>query len=451
MQVLFTLLAFLLTTGILVLFHELGHFWMARLFHVRILRFSIGFGPFLWSRRLGSDQTEYGIAAIPLGGYVKMLGETPEDLLEPADRFRSFTGLHPAQKFLVAAAGPLANLVLAVVAYAVTAMAGIPGIAPVVGQVEPRGVAAGAGLQPGDRILAVDGSTVSDWQDLRMRLLAAAVGGTVVILEVRTPGGTRQRLQMGFGHLPPDSISSGFISRVVGLGPYLPPVIGSVVPHSPAARLGLRPGDRILAVNGQLVPSWQFFARAVEANPMKEIRVRWQDMRGQVQHGSVQPGLYLFHGQPIGRMGVTLAPLPASLIVLHRRPPIQALGYGFGETVRISRLTLEMLWQMVQGVASTSNISGPISIAQMAGESLELGVGPYFSFLALISVSLAILNLLPVPILDGGHLVFHGIEWITGRPVSPAVVQKAQMIGIVLLVVLLLFAFYNDLSRLLKP
>ncbi len=451
MHVFFTLLAFLLTTGILILFHELGHFWMARLFHVRILRFSIGFGPFLWSRRLGRDQTEFGIATIPLGGYVKMLGETPDEPLGPADRPRSFTGLHPARKFLVAAAGPLANLVLAVVAYAITAMAGIPGIAPVVGEVDPQGMAARAGLQAGDRVLAIGGRPVSDWQDVRMRLLAAAVGGTKVTLDVRAPGGMRREVRINLGHLPPDSIGSGFVSRTIGLGPYLPPVIGSVVPHSPAAGLGLRPGDRILDVNGQPVSSWQVFARIVEAHPMEEIQVRWQDARGQVRGGPVRPGLYLFQGRAIGRLGVTLAPLPASLVVLHQRSPLQALEYGMGETVRISRLTLEMLWRMVQGVASTSNISGPITIAQMAGESLELGVGPYFSFLALISVSLAILNLLPVPVLDGGHLVFHGVEWVTGRPVPPAVVQKAQMIGIVLLLMLLLFAFYNDLSRLLKP
>ena len=450
--ILTTLLAFIIAISILVTFHEAGHFFVARSLGVRILRFSVGFGPAIWQRSFGKDATEFRLAAIPFGGYVKMLEENPEETLPPADRGRAFNTLAPGKRILIAVAGPGANFLLAILLYALVGTIGIPGIAPIIGSIDPHGfVAQHSRLQIGDRIVQINGAQIHDWQDFRQHLLTAAVNQQPAQIMLRDASGRAGQVELPLQKLPADSVGSGFLTEVLGLGPYLPPVVGSVMPHSPAARLGLRAGDKITAVAGHKTFSWQEVAQRIEAEPAKAVRIEWQDPEGQVHGGEVSLQTVLARGKTEGYLGITLAALPKSLIVQHRRDPLAAMAYGARQTWTVTSLSMEMIWRMIQGAVSTNNISGPIGIAEVAGQTFAAGFTPYLSFLALLSVSLGVINLFPLPIFDGGHVVFAVAELLRGRPLPPEWMQKAQMIGIVLILMLLFLALYNDIVRMLKP
>ncbi len=453
MQIFETIGAFILAIGILVLIHESGHFAVAKSMGVKILKFSIGFGPTLISRRWGRDQTEYVIAALPLGGYVKMLGEQEGESVSVEDRKRAFDKLPPGKRFLIALAGPLANLLFAVVAYAGVAWLGIPGLAPIVGLVQDHSLAAQAQLQPGERIAMIDGRRVYTWDDVRMRLLSAAIARTPVTLQTTRGDGARVMIHMlPLQTLTADAVGPDFISKVIGMEPYLPAVIGAVEPHGPAQLAGLRAGDRIVAIDGHRVSGWEGLARYVESHPDKVIQLRYVTAQGLAKAVSLTPQMFLDKtGKPIGRIGIIMAPLPKNLIVLRERGPLEGLIYGVRTTWQMSRMTVEMIMRMVQGFVSPDNISGPLAIAEFAGQSAQAGLAPFLSFLGLISISLGVLNLLPIPILDGGHLVFYAVEMVRGKALPAVVVQKAQQIGIVLLLMLMSFAFYNDIMRLLTP
>ncbi len=451
MHILETIGAFILAIGILVLIHESGHFWVAKLMGVKVLKFSIGFGPALLSRRWGKDRTEYVIAALPLGGYVKMLGEQADEPVSAEDNERTFDHLAPGKRFLIALAGPAANLLFAIVAYAGVAWLGIPGLAPVVGLVSEHSLAAQAHLQPGQRITALNGQPVYTWEEMRLDLLAAAIARIPVELETSDHGQVNQHT-LPLQSLKADSVGPDFLTKVIGMEPYLPATVGAVVAQSPAARAGLRPGDRIVSINQRPVPSWESLARQVESHPDKSLEIAYVTAQGLHQSTRITPQMFLDKaGKPMGRIGIVMAPLPRDLIVMRQRGPLAGLVYGARSTWQMSWMTVEMMLRMVQGFVSPDNISGPISIAEYAGQSAQAGLAPFLSFLALVSISLGILNLLPIPILDGGHLVFYALEMLRGRPLSPAVVQKAQQIGIVLLLMLMSFAFYNDITRLMTP
>ncbi|WP_291522288.1 RIP metalloprotease RseP [Acidithiobacillus sp.] len=452
MQILETIGAFILAIGILVLIHESGHFAVAKWMGVKVLRFSIGFGPTLISRRWGRDQTEYVIAALPLGGYVQMLGEQSGEPVPAEDSKRAFDNLAPGKRFLIALAGPMANLLFAIVAYAGVAWLGIPGLAPIVGLVQDHSLAAQAQLHPGERITMLDGRPVYTWEDMRMGLLSAAVARTPVTLQTMRSDGAQATHVLSLQTLTADTVGPDFISKVIGMEPYLPAVIGAVEPHSPAQLAGLRAGDRIVAMDGHPIPSWESLARHVESHPDKVIQLRYLTAQGLTKAVSLTPQMFLDKaGKPVGRIGVIMAPLPKNLIVLRERGPLEGLIYGVRTTWQMSLMTVEMIMRMVQGFVSPDNISGPIAIAEFAGQSAQAGLAPFLSFLGLISISLGVLNLLPIPILDGGHLVFYAVEMVRGKPLPAAVVQKAQQIGIVLLLMLMSFAFYNDIMRLLTP
>ena len=452
MQILETIGAFILAIGILVLIHESGHFAVAKLMGIKVLKFSVGFGPTLISRRWGRDQTEYVIAALPLGGYVKMLGEQGGEPVPAEDSKRAFDNLAPGKRFLIALAGPMANLLFAIVAYAGVAWLGIPGLAPIVGLVQDHSLAAQAQLHPGERITMLDGRPVYTWEDMRMGLLSAAVARTPVTLQTMRSDGAQVTHVLSLQTLTTDTVGPDFISKVIGMEPYLPAVIGTVEPHSPAQLAGLRAGDRIVAMNGHPIPSWESLARHVESHPDKVIQLRYLTAQGLAKAVSLTPQMFLDKGgKPVGRIGVIMAPLPKNLIVLRERGPLEGLIYGVRTTWQMSLMTVEMIVRMVQGFVSPDNISGPIAIAEFAGQSAQAGLAPFLSFLGLISISLGVLNLLPIPILDGGHLVFYAVEMVRGKPLPAAVVQKAQQIGIVLLLMLMSFAFYNDIMRLLTP
>ncbi|MBN6740278.1 RIP metalloprotease RseP [Acidithiobacillus ferrivorans] len=450
MQILETIGAFILAIGILVLIHESGHFAVAKSMGVKILKFSIGFGPTLISRRWGRDQTEYVIAALPLGGYVKMLGEQDGEPALAEDRKRAFNNLAPGKRFLIALAGPVANLLFAIVAYAGVAWLGIPGLAPIVGLVQDHSLAAQAQLQPGERISMIDGRRVYTWEDVRMKLLSAAIARSPVTLQTTRSDGAQVIHVLSLQTLAADAVGPDLISKVIGMAPYLPAVIGAVEPHSPAQLAGLQAGDRLVAIDGHRIPSWEVLARHVESHPDTVIHLRYVTAQGLAKAVSLTPQMFIDKaGKPVGRIGISMAPLPKNLIVLRERGPLEGLIYGARTTWRMSLMTVEMIVRMVQGFISPDNISGPIAIAEFAGQSAQAGLAPFLSFLGLISISLGVLNLLPIPILDGGHLVFYAVEMVRGKALPAAVVQKAQQIGIVLLLMLMSFAFYNDIMRLL--
>ena len=452
MQILETIGAFILAIGILVLIHESGHFAVAKLMGIKVLKFSVGFGPTLISRRWGRDQTEYVIAALPLGGYVKMLGEQGGEPVPAEDSKRAFDNLAPGKRFLIALAGPMANLLFAIVAYAGVAWLGIPGLAPIVGLVQDHSLAAQAQLHPGERITMLDGRPVYTWEDMRMGLLSAAVARTPVTLQTMRSDGAQVTHVLSLQTLTADTVGPDFVSKVIGMEPYLPTVIGAVEPHSPAQLAGLRAGDRIVAMDGHPIPSWESLARHVESHPDKVIQLRYLTAQGLAKAVSLTPQMFLDKaGKPVGRIGIIMAPLPKNLIVLRERGPLEGLIYGVRTTWQMSRMTVEMIMRMVQGFVSPDNISGPLAIAEFAGQSAQAGLAPFLSFLGLISISLGVLNLLPIPILDGGHLVFYAVEMVRGKALPAVVVQKAQQIGIVLLLMLMSFAFYNDIMRLLTP
>ena len=403
MQILETIGAFILAIGILVLIHESGHFAVAKLMGVKVLRFSVGFGPALISRRWGRDQTEYVLAALPLGGYVKMLGEQGSEPVSAEDRKRAFDNLVPGKRFLIALAGPMANLLFAIVAYAGVAWLGIPGLAPIVGLVQDHSLAAQAQLQPGERITRLDGQPVYTWEDLRMGLLSAAIARTPVTLQTTRRDGAQVTHVLPLQTLTADAVGPDLISKVIGMEPYLPAVIGTVEPHSPAQLAGLRAGDRVDAIDGHRISSWESLARHVESHPDKVIRLRYVTAQGLAKAVSLTPQMFLDKaGKPVGRIGIIMAPLPQNLIVLRERGPLEGLVYGARTTWRMSLMTVEMIVRMVQGFVSPDNISGPIAIAEFAGQSAQAGLAPFLSFLGLISISLGVLNLLPIPILDGG-------------------------------------------------
>ncbi|WP_437556412.1 RIP metalloprotease RseP [Acidithiobacillus sulfuriphilus] len=452
MQILGTVLAFVVAIGILVLVHESGHFGMAKWMGVKVLRFSIGFGPALITRRFGKDRTEYVIAALPLGGYVKMLGEEGGEAVAAEDRPRAFDALPPGKRFLIALAGPAANLLFAVVAYAGVAWLGIPGLAPIIGDVRPDSLAAQAGLVPGERVAAVAGQRVHSWEDLRLDLIGAAMGRSATRIDIISAAGGRQSHWLPFGELPADAIGPAFLSHGVGIEPYLPVRVGAVQPGSPAQRAGLQAGDRILAANGQRIGTWETFLRLVEAHPGQALLLQVATVSGRTRALTVIPeGVRNAQGKTVGRIGIALAPVPKDLIVIHHRGFLSGLVYGAERTWQMSAMTAEMMLRMVQGFISPDNISGPITIAEFAGQSAQAGLAPFLAFLGLVSISLGILNLLPIPILDGGHLFFYTLEMIRGVPLSTSVMQKSQQIGIVLLMMLMSLAFYNDIMRLLTP
>lgn len=452
MSALENLLAFVVVVGVLVTFHEYGHFWVARRLGVKVLRFSVGFGRPLWRRVAGRDQVEYVIAAIPLGGYVKMLdereGPVPED-----ERARAFNRQPVGKRMAIVAAGPMANFVLAVVAYWAMYLAGVNGIRPIVGEVIPDSVAAQAGMRPHDEILSIDGRQTPTWQSVSLTLLDEALSGGVVHLELtdRSHQVRQAQLVLREGQ---NLLDDGDLLEKLGIKPWRPridPVIGGVVAGGAAERAGLEPGDRVVAVDGQPVEDWSAWVEVVRSHPDQDLTVtieRGGERRLLVLH----PALEQEDGEPIGRIGAYPKVDKSrweQLRVTVRYGPVEGFARALEKTWDVSVLTLRVLWKLVIGEASLSNISGPVTIAEFAGMSAAIGVSAFLGAMALFSISIGILNLLPVPVLDGGHLLFYTIELIKGSPVSEATEAVGQRIGLALLAALMALALYNDMVRLL--
>jgi regulator of sigma E protease len=444
--------AFLVAISVLVAVHEFGHYWVAKKLGFKVLRFSIGFGkPLLTRVGKDADHTEYCLAAIPLGGYVRLLDEREGDV-PPAELHRSFTRRPISHRIAVLLAGPAMNLLFAALLYAILAMVGTEIIKPVVGQVRLDSPAAVAGLQRGDQIIRVGRRNVNDTEELQIALIRQFSDEGLIPLTVRRDGIERpvtlrvtadRRTLTEPGKLLP------------GLGFDLASwnaatMIESTPAGSAGARAGLRPGDRLLAVDGQQIANSSAFRSVVGAAANRDISIEVERQGERLRIVAAVPRV-IEEGRPIGRLGIQLkegAPVwPPGLVETHRSGPIDALVIGVRKTWEMSALTVQMLWRMLTGQVSAKNISGVVSIAEFAGISASLGATAYMAFLAIISVSLGVLNLLPVPLLDGGQIVYQAVEAVKGSPLSERTQLFGQQIGIALLVVLMSLAFYNDISR----
>jgi regulator of sigma E protease len=450
---LYTLIAFVIAISILVVVHEFGHYWVARRMGVKVLRFSLGFGKPLWMRRFGRDQTEWAIAAIPLGGYVKMLDENEGEVAKQ-DLPRAFNRQPTLKRVAIVLAGPLFNFLFAILAYSILNMVGVDGIRPIVGKVAENSLAQQAGFRQGDVLLAIDGYKVESWDQRRLYLYEKALDRATVHFTVRDAEGRMHERLLNLSSLTAADVGAGLLERQVGLFPSLPelaPVIGTLEEHGAAAQAGLQVGDRIVAIDGRAVDTWQDTVKAVNAAPGVALRLRIE-RAGQSLEFSVTPRQVESGGQRLGRIGVgvRIPELPADMRVLVRQAPLAALAEGVETTWRMSALTLKMLVKMLQLEVSTKTISGPLTIAQYAGASAQIGLDRFFMFLAVVSISLGVLNLLPIPVLDGGHLLIYLVEAIQGRPLSERVLHWGQQIGIALLFALMALAFYNDFMRLLS-
>lgn len=448
-----SVLAFVVAIGVLVTVHEFGHFWVARRLGMKVLRFSVGFGKPILSRR-GKDGTEYVVAALPLGGYVKLLdereGEVPED-----QRHLAFNRQPNWARSAVLIAGPAFNFIFALVAYWLIFVVGYASIAPVVGEIRPDSAAAAAGFQPRERIVAVGGSEVQTWDEAVMQLVSEGVGGQRVAVTVETVDGAVHQRVLDFG-LAPNLTEGGNVLAALGLSPWMPrlkPVIDDVADASAAAAAGLRPGDRIRAIDGEPIDSWQALVERIQARPGETVTLT-VERDGRERRVQATLGSRAGADGPVGLLGVTPR-VPAGLYDPVRQEvrygPLAAVGEAAASTWEATALTLNMLWKIVLGEASVKNLSGPINIAQYAGESASMGLTPFLRFLALVSISLGVLNLLPVPVLDGGHLLYNAIEAVRGRPLSEAAQGVGQQIGLALLVMLMGLVFYNDLLRVFGP
>ncbi|WP_053214496.1 RIP metalloprotease RseP [Pseudomonas sp. Q12-87] len=450
MSALYMIVGTLVALGVLVTFHEFGHFWVARRCGVKVLRFSVGFGmPLLrWHDKKG---TEFVVAAIPLGGYVKMLdereGEVPVDQLD-----QSFNRKSVRQRIAIVAAGPIANFLLAMVFFWALAMLGSEQVRPVIGGVEAGSVAARAGLGAGQEIVAIDGEPTSGWAAVNLQLVRRLGESGSLQLMVREQGSTidspRELMLDNWlkGADEPDPI------RSLGIRPWrpaLPPILAELDPKGPAQAAGLKTGDRLLALDGQPIGDWQQVVDSVRVRPDTKIVLRVERDSAPIE----VPVTLAARGEskaPTGYLGagVKAVDWPPEMIREVSFGPVAAIGEGARRTWTMSVLTLDSLKKMLFGELSVKNLSGPITIAKVAGASAQSGVADFLNFLAYLSISLGVLNLLPIPVLDGGHLLFYLIEWARGRPLSDRVQGWGIQIGISLVVGVMLLALVNDLGRL---
>jgi regulator of sigma E protease len=452
MSFLYTVIAFIVALGVLIVVHEYGHYLVARLCGVKVLRFSVGFGKTLFVKRTGNDQTEWVIAAVPFGGYVKMLDER-EGPVAPHEASRAFNRKSVWRRTAIVIAGPLFNFVFAIAVYAALFMYGLPEARPVLGAPAAGSIAAQSGVRSGDTVRAIDGEPVNTWQDLRWQVLQAALQQQPVRLETIDERGHITQFVLDLRAFPPSEVESDVLERI-GLRlfrPPLDPVLGQLVSGGPAEKAGLVPGERVLSADGKPVDSWEALVSAVRAKPGASLSLQ-VERDGVTRQVDVVPDAVGSGQNRIGRIGAAPRVPPShaeKMLVRMQYGPLASVAKGFAKTVDISVFSLKMLGKMLLGEVSWKHLSGPVTIADFAGQSAQMGWISYLSFLALISISLGVLNLLPIPLLDGGHLMYYAIEVVKGKPVSERAMELGQRVGLALLLVMMAFAFYNDLNRLL--
>ena len=447
----FYLAAFVIVLGVLIVVHELGHYLVARWCGVRVLRFSVGFGRPLWQRRLGRDGTEWAIGAFPLGGYVKMLDER-EGEVAPDELHRAFNRQTVGKRSLIVAAGPAANFALAIALYWAVFMHGSEELLPILGTPPAGSPAAVAQIANGELVRAVGGQPVATWGDLRWMLVQKAVDGDSVNLEVVSEQREVAVRRLELRAAAEQGWQGDALERlgIRFFRPDLPPVIGRVIAGSPGERAGMRAADEVLAIDGAEIGNWLEFVAVVRDAAGRTLHI--EILRdGRPLAVDVVPESVSEHGRRVGKIGVAVADSRDSqreVKTFVRYGFFAAGGKALVETWDKSVFTLVMLGRMLTGEVSWRNLSGPVTIADYAGRSARLGIDQFIRFMALVSISLGVLNLLPIPVLDGGHLLYHAIEVVRRRPLSERAMEIAQQIGLSILFVLMAFAFYNDMNRL---
>ncbi len=444
-----SLVAFIVAISVLVAVHEYGHYIVGRWTGMKVLRFSIGFGKPIWTWVRGADRTEYCISAIPLGGYVRFL-DGREGPVDPEDEGRAFNHRPIAARIVVLLAGPLFNFLFAIFAYWVLFLSGIPTLQPAVGDVTPDSFAAQAGLEFGDKIVAVGDVETADWESTLVNIFDRMVADGRVPLTLETGNGRQRRAMIVVGEDAARLSEPNMLFEGLGFEPWQPPaIIGELIEDGAAAGAGLIVGDRIAAVDGERIRSYGDLVTVVSVRAGKEVSVEYvRDGRDRVVDLVI--GEQQQDGETRGLLGVRASRDIGEYYYVRKFGPIESLSQAAQRTWTTSLFTLRMLGRMVTGDVSIKNLSGPINIAQFAGDSAKRGLNEFLAFLALVSISLGVLNLLPVPVLDGGQIVYQTVEFAKGSPLSDRAQVIGQQVGILALILLMSFAFYNDIARILS-
>lgn len=447
-----TLLAFLVTLGVLITVHEYGHYLAARWCGVKVLQFSIGFGRALYTRRCGRDGTEFIVAAFPLGGYVRMLDEREAPVAEH-ELGRAFNRQSVWKRIAVVAAGPLANLLLAILFYWLLFMSGVTGLKPVLGEVQAGSPAAHASIRAGEVVRKVAGVPVQTWQDVRWQLMQQSLEASMVEIETQNGANEAHVYRLNLSGLMQDDPERDVLDQL-GLSaqlPSMPAHVGELVEGGAAQRDGLRNGDDVLAINGAPVSSWADMVAIVRQSAGKELQFK-------VRREGAELALWLTpdrveeQGESVGKIGAGYRMEQAEMdrfLVEVKYAPFPALNHAVGKTWDTSVFSLKMMGSMLTGAVSWKGVSGPVTIASYAGQSAQFGWKAFLGFLALVSISLGVINLLPIPVLDGGHLMYYMVEILKGSPVSERTMEIGQKVGFVLLGLLMTCAIYNDINRII--